>query len=308
VRGILQMVAATVLFVGMNATAKVLSAHLPAVEVVWARSAGHLLFIVSLLGPGHGWWRLFETNNLRLQIGRSVLQVSSQMLFFTAIGHVQLADATAVSFTAPLIVAALAGPILAERVGLGHWAAIGAGFVGTLIVLRPGGGMNPYLLLILGSSICYALYQLLTRRAAAFDRPETSVTYSALVGTILLSILVPFDWTTPSGASQWIGLAALGVLGGLGHYLVAHAFAAAAASIISPFHYVQLIWAAAVGYAVFGDVPSGFTWLGAVVIIASGLFIAMKEARGGLRRDPEGRSPGSRASGRDRDNPSGSRT
>jgi drug/metabolite transporter (DMT)-like permease len=279
VRGILQMVVATVLFVGMNAIAKVLSAHLPAVEVVWARSAGHLVFIVALLGPGHGGWRLFETNNLRLQISRSLLQVGSQMLFFTAIGHVPLADATTVSFTAPLIVAVLAGPMLRERVGVSHWAAIGAGFAGALVVIRPGGGMNSYLLLILGSSICYALYQLLTRRVAAFDRPETSVTYSALVGTVLLSILVPFGWTTPSGAAQWAGLAALGILGALGHYLVARALAVAAASIISPFHYVQLIWAAAVGYAVFGDVPSGWMWLGATVIIASGLSIAVKEAR-----------------------------
>jgi drug/metabolite transporter (DMT)-like permease len=278
-RGILPMIAATVLFVCMNAIAKVLSAHLPAVEVVWARTAGHLMFIVALLGPGHGWWRLFETNHFRLQIARSLLQVSSQMLFFTAIGHVQLADATAVSFTAPFVVAALAPPILGERVGPSHWAAIGAGFAGALIVIRPGGGTSSYLLLILGSSVCYALYQLLTRRVAAFDRPETSVTYSALLGSILLSILVPFDWTTPSGPAQWAGLAALGILGGLGHYLVAHALAAAAASIVSPFHYVQLIWAAGLGYVVFGDVPSGFTWLGAVVIIASGLFIAVTQVR-----------------------------
>jgi drug/metabolite transporter (DMT)-like permease len=279
VRGIVQMMGATVMFVCMNATAKVLSASLPAVEIVWARSAGHLVFIVALLGPRHGFWRLFETNDLRLQIGRSVLQVSSQMLFFTAIGHVQLADATTVSFTAPLIVAALAGPLLGERVGPVHWAAIGAGFLGALIVIRPGGRMNPSLLLILGSSVCYALYQILTRRASAFDSPRTSATYSALVGTILLTLLVPFHWTTPRGVAPWLGLAALGVLGALGHYLVAHAFAAAAASIISPFHYVQLLWAAVVGYVVFGDVPSVFTWLGAAVIVASGLFIAMKEGR-----------------------------
>ena len=123
------------------------------------------------------------------------------------------------------------------------------------------------------------MYQLLTRRVSAFDGPETSVTYSALVGTVVLSILVPFHWSTPTRPGQWAGLLALGILGGLGHYLVARALALAAASIISPFHYVQLVWAASVGYLVFGDVPSGFTWLGAAVIIGSGLFIAVKEAR-----------------------------
>lgn len=279
VRGIVQMVAATVLFVCMNAIAKGLSANLPAVEVVWARSAGHFVFIVALLGPVHGWARLFETGNFPLQIGRSLLQVGSQMLFFSAIGHVQLADATTVSFTAPFVVAAFAGPMLKERVGVSHWVAIGAGFAGALIVIRPGASMSSYLLLILGSSVCYAFYQLLTRRVAAYDRPEASVTYSALVGTILLSLLVPFNWTTPDGASQWLGLAALGLLGAIGHYLVAHALTVAAASIISPFHYVQLIWAAAAGYLVFGDVPSAWTWLGAAVIIGSGLAIAVEQAR-----------------------------
>lgn len=273
------MVAATVLFVSMNSIAKVLSHDLPSVEIVWARSAGHLLFMVALLAPRHGVGRLFETKSLGLQFGRSLLQVSSQLFFFTAIGHVQLADATAVSFTAPFIVAALAGPMLGERVGARHWAAIAAGFAGALIVIRPGGGMNAYLPLILGSSACYALYQLLTRRVAAFDGPQTSVTYSALVGTVLLSLAVPFEWTTPRGLGQWAGLVALGILGGLGHYLVAHALAVAAASIISPFHYVQLIWAAAVGYLVFGDVPSAWTWVGAVIIIASGLYIALSHRR-----------------------------
>jgi drug/metabolite transporter (DMT)-like permease len=278
VRGIVQMVAATVLFVTMNSIAKVLTADLPALEVVWARSAGHLVFVVALLGPRYG-GRLFETKHVRLQMGRSLLQVASQMMFFSGIGHVELADATAVSFMAPFVVAALAGPLLGERVGRGHWAAIAAGFAGALIVIRPGGDMNPHLLLILGSSICYALYQLLTRRVSAFDGPETSVTYSALVGTVLLSVLVPFHWSPPAGAGQWAGLGALGILGGLGHYLVARAFALAPASVISPFHYVQLLWAAAVGYVVFGDVPSAFTWLGAAVIIASGLAIAVTEAR-----------------------------
>lgn len=170
------MVAATVLFVCMNATAKALSAHLPAVEVVWARSAGHFVFILALLGPVHGWARLFETGNFRLQIGRTLLQVSSQMLFFSAIGHVQLADATTVSFTAPFVVAALAGPMLKERVGVGHWIAIGAGFAGALIVIRPGAGVSSSLLLILGSSVCRpsTTYSSSGRRRSATSCSATS--------------------------------------------------------------------------------------------------------------------------------------
>jgi hypothetical protein len=166
-----------------------------------------------------------------------------------------------VGFTAPFIVALLAGPVLGERVGLGHWLAIAAGFCGALIVIRPtGGGANLYALLILGSAACYAVYQLLTRRVAGIDPPETSVTYSALMGTVVLSLLVPFFWRTPAGLLHWVLFVALGLFGGLGHYFVARGFLWGPASICRPCT-LQLIWATAIGYLVFGHVPA-FPWLG----------------------------------------------
>jgi drug/metabolite transporter (DMT)-like permease len=193
---------------------------------------------------------------------------------------VPVADATAVSFTSPLLVAVLAAPVLGERVGVAQWVSIAVGFTGALIVIRPTGeGASPYAFLVLGSAVCYALYQLLTRRVAGVDAPETSVTYSALAGTLVLSTLVPFVWQTPGQLSHWFMLAMLGLLGAAGHYCVARALLWAPASIISPFHYVQLIWAAALGYLVFGDVPSGWTWLGAAIIAGSGLSIVVRETR-----------------------------
>lgn len=271
---------ATVLFVTMNAGVKSLSAHLPTVELIWARNLGHFLFITAIFAPGHGGWRLFETHKPLLQLARSLLLISSTSFFFTALAYVPLADATAVSFTAPIIVAALAGPALGERVSLGHWVAIGAGFGGALIILRPGSeAANPYALLVLGSAACYAGYQLLTRYVAGFDTPETSVAYSALVGTAVFTAIVPFFWKTPERLVHWLILSALGVLGGLGHYCVARAFVRGPASTISPFHYIQLVWAAVAGYLLFGDVPSLWTWGGAAVIVASGLRIALREAR-----------------------------
>jgi drug/metabolite transporter (DMT)-like permease len=282
VRGILYIIGATVMFVWMNAGVKLLSPHLPMVELIWARSLGHLVFIIAIFAPGHGGWRLFSTRKPAVQVSRSLLLISSTSFFFTALGRVPLADATAVSFTAPIIVAALAGPVLGERVGLRHWAAIGAGFCGALIVIRPGSeGANPYALLVLGSASCYAGYQILTRRVAGFDPPETSVAYSALVGTLVFSGVVPFFWRTPDRFAHWLVLSLLGVLGGLGHYCVARAFLWGAASIISPFHYVQLVWAAVVGYLVFGDVPSLWTWVGAAIIVTSGFSIALQETRRG---------------------------
>jgi drug/metabolite transporter (DMT)-like permease len=279
-RGVFFIVAATLLFVCMNTAVKLLSPSLSTVQLLWSRSLGHSLFIVALFAPAFG-WRLVLTRKPGIQLTRSLMLLTSSTFFFSAIGHVPLADATAVSFTAPFIVALLAGPILGERVGLGHWLAIGAGFGGALIVIRPaGGGANAYALLVLGSAACYAVYQLLTRRVAGVDPPETSVTYSALIGTVVLCMLVPFFWRSPTGVLDGLMFSGLGLFGGLGHYFVARGFLWGPASILSPIHYVQLLWAAAMGYLVFDHVPSGWTWLGASVIIASGLWIAW---RGGHR-------------------------
>jgi drug/metabolite transporter (DMT)-like permease len=277
-RGIGFVILATALYVCMNTGVKYLSPYLPTVELLWARSIGHLLFIVALFAPTHGGWRLFVTRKPGLQLLRSLMLLTSSTFFFTAIARVPLADATAISFTSPFIVAVLAGPFLGERVGLAHWIAIAVGFGGALIVIRPGfGGANVYAFLVFGSAICYAVYQTLTRRVGAFDAPETSVTYSGLVGAVVLSAIVPFYWSTPQRLLHWVILAALGLLGGLGHYFVARGFLWGPASILSPFHYVQLVAAAALGYLVFGDVPGATTWIGAVIIIGSGLYIAWRE-------------------------------
>jgi drug/metabolite transporter (DMT)-like permease len=276
----------------MNVTVKVLIPHLPTLELIWARALGHLLVVFALFAPGHGGWRLLVTRRPAIQLGRSVLLLLSTSFFFTALGPVPLADATAVSFTSPLLVAALAFPVLGERVGLSQWGSIAVGFVGALIVIRPTGeGASPYAFLVVGSAVCYALYQLLTRRVAGVDAPETSVTYSALVATLVLSALVPFFWQTPQRLGHWLMLATLGLLGAVGHYCVARALLWAPASIVSPFHYVQLVWASALGYLVFGDVPSAWTWLGAAIIVASGLSIVVRETR--VAREPRAvREPG----------------
>jgi drug/metabolite transporter (DMT)-like permease len=280
IRGIGLVIVATLLFVVMNSGVKFLSPHLPAVQLIWARTLGHLVFVFALFAPTRGGWRILVTQRPGLQFARSLLLLASTSLFFTALGYVPLADATAISFTSPFLVAALAGPLLGERVTRAHWMAIGLGFVGALIVIRPTGeGTSPFAFVVLGSSGCYAIYQLLTRKVAGIDPPETSVTYSALVGTLLLSAVMPFFWLTPERLLHWLILGSLGLFGGLGHYCVARAFMRGPASILSPFHYVQLVWAATLGYVLFAHVPSAWTWVGAGVIVASGLQIAWQETR-----------------------------
>jgi drug/metabolite transporter (DMT)-like permease len=279
-RAIGSIVLATIFFVGMNTGVKVLSPHLPTVELIWVRTLGHLIFVVALFAPTHGGWRLLVTRQPGTQLTRSMLLLASTSLFFTALGFVPITEATAVSFTSPFIVAAVAGRVLHERVGVDHWVAIALGFIGALVVIRPGTeGANPYLALVLGSATCYAGYQVLTRRVASTDAPETSVVYSALLGTLILTAVVPFYWRIPTRPSHWLIVVSLGLLGGLGHYFVARALVCGAASIVAPFHYVQLIWAAVSGYLVFGDVPGGWTWLGAGIIVSSGLYVAWRGTR-----------------------------
>jgi drug/metabolite transporter (DMT)-like permease len=263
------------------------------VELIWARCTGQLVFMLCVFAPQHGGWRLFVTRRPRLQIGRSVVQLASTAMFITAIGNVALADATSISFLGPLIVAALSGPVLGERVSRLQWVAIAGGFGGALLIIRPTGTTtNLWALLILGSAVFYAGYQVLTRSVAGIDSPQTSVVYSALAGAVVLSLIVPFFWTTTSRHwLQWLVFASLGLVGGLGHYFVARAFAFGRAAVISPFHYVQLIWASVVGYVVFGHVPTAWTWLGAAIIIAGGLFIALLDAATPRYVDPAPAKP-----------------
>lgn len=280
-RGVAFMLGAAALFSVMNALVKLLSADFSSIQIIWARNIGHLAFVVALFAPRFG-RRLFVSRQPKVQIWRSLLQLCSTSCYFTAIAFIPLTEAASISFTAPLLVTALSVPFLGEQVGWRRWAAVGVGFAGALIVIRPGAGVVHWAaLLCLASAFCYACYQLLTRRAASFDRPETTVLYSAVVGTAVMSALAPFSWTAPATALNAALLVSLGMLGGLGHYFVAQAFRCGPASLISPFNYAQLLGAAGFGYLLFDHVPDGWTWLGAAVIVASGLYVAWRERRRG---------------------------
>jgi drug/metabolite transporter (DMT)-like permease len=235
--------------------------------------------VAAVFGPRHG-RRLFATQAPGAQLAQSVLLVGSTALNFAAIRYVDLATVTTINFTSPLLVALLAAPLLGERVGARRWAAILVGFAGVLVVLQPGAGAaRAAALLSLGTAACYALYQILARRLAATDAPETTIGYSALVGTIVTSVVVPLAWETPRSPLVVVLFASMGLTGGLGHYFVARAYVWAPASVVSPFNYVQLLGAAAAGYLVFGEVPGAGLWLGAALVVASGLAVVYGEQR-----------------------------
>ncbi len=277
-KGILYMLGAAVAFPIMNAMVKYLSRDYPIPELIWARNLGHLVFVVAMFAPGRG-VRLFATRHPGFQLGRSLMLLTSTSFFFTAISIIPLTEASAVSFTGPFMVAALSVPILHERVGAGRWAAIALGFAGALVVIRPGAGVVHWAsFLVLGSAVCYALYQVFTRIVGATDPPETSVSYSALVGTVAMGLIVPFFWKPPQDLLGLVLICLLGVFGGLGHYCVARALLWGPASVLSPFNYAQLVGAALLGYTVFGDAPAVTTWIGSAVIVASGLYLAFGES------------------------------
>lgn len=278
-RGILFMCAAAALFALMNAMVKVLSPQLSALQIVWARTLGHLIFIAALFIPKHG-FAILRSQRPGTQFYRSLLQVASTLLYFSALAYLSLAEATAIGFLAPLIVTLLAAPMLGEKILPARLAVVLLGFVGVLIIVRPGSDVFQWAsLLILASATCYATYQVLTRRVSGSDPAETSAIYSALLGSVLTSIAVPFVWTDPASLTQIAMLLALGVLGGLGHYCVACSVFNAPANIVSPFQYLQLFGAVVLGYWWFDSVPSVYTWAGAAIIIASGLFLGWSETR-----------------------------
>jgi drug/metabolite transporter (DMT)-like permease len=273
------MCAGVAMFPFMNAAVKLLGARYPVTEIVWARFTGHLVVMLMVFLPRYG-RRLLATRRPGVQIARSLLMLVSNMMFVVAIARVPLATASAIGFTSPLIVTALSVPLLHESVGIRRWSAVLIGFAGALLVIRPGSGLHdPAVLLLLLSSACYALYQIATRWVGLYDDAATGIVFSALLGSLAMSCALPFTFVLPRNLLDLALLCSLGLLGGAGHYLVIRAFQSGPAAVIAPLGYVELIGTTILGYLIFGNFPDLWTWVGAAIIIASGLYIALRERR-----------------------------
>lgn len=279
--GILFICLAGLIFPMMNGVAKTLGADYSTLQVSWARAFGHVVFMLAAFLPRHG-LGLLRTKRPRLQIARSGTLFLSNLCFFYAVTFIPIPQAAAISMTAPLIVALLAWPMLGERTTLGRVVALGIGFAGVLIVIRPGTAVFHWAsLFVLASASCYGLYQILTRIIAAADPPETSTVYSSVVGAFGIMLALPFVWETPTSLFDIALFCSLGVLGALGHYCVAAALGYAPANVVSPFQYFQLLGSVAVGWYVFGDLPDALTWAGAAIVVVSGLYIGWSQTRRG---------------------------
>lgn len=277
--GIFFVCFAGTLFPVMNAFAKALGSNYSPLQISWARFFGHVVFLLIMFLPRRGIRMLF-TRRPALQLTRSAIQLASNVLFTIAIFHQPIADAAAIGMMGPLIVAILAWPMLGERTTPSRVAAVAVGFIGVLIVIRPGGAVFHWsALLLLGSSTCYALYQIFTRKVANIDPPETTTVYSSMVGAFGMLLVLPFVWKAPQTFWHLFFFCGLGVLGGIGHYFVVRALAYAPANIVSPFQYFQLIGSVIVGYLWFGNFPDAFTWLGSAVIVGAGLYVGWSQTR-----------------------------
>lgn len=279
--GIALMCGAVALFACLDTTAKYLNTQMDSLQVAWARytSAFVLTLIVSnpLTHPD-----LLRTRSPKLQITRSLLLVGSTALNFMALRWLQLDEALSIIFTFPFLVAIISGPILGEWFGWRRWAAIGFGFVGVLLITRPGlGGMHPAAFITLGATICYSLYAVITRIVSRVDSNQTSLFYANFIGALVMLPVIPFVWRPPAD----LGIAALlmmtGALGSTGHYFLIAGHKLAPASALAPYVYTQLIWVIILGYLVFGQVPNNWTIAGATIVIASGLYLLNRERKMG---------------------------
>ena len=272
------MILAVMLFTVMDTIGKLLSAHQPVQQVVWGRYFFQFAWML-LLVPYYGLGGLLRTAHPGIQVTRGLLVALATICFFTALSLVPMAEAYTISFAAPFIVTILSIPFLGERVGWRRWTAIGVGFLGVLVVIRPGFGVVHWALLLpLVTATCFASYQILTRKVGARsgEHPVAMLFYMALAGTAVMSMLVPFHWQ-PLDATAWAGMVAMGALAAVGHMLLIRALALASAVTLSPFIYTQLIWAIIFGYVLFGEVPDGWMLLGSAIIVGSGLFVFYRE-------------------------------
>jgi drug/metabolite transporter (DMT)-like permease len=271
--GVWLMIAATLIFALQDGISRHLVGQYNVFMVVMVRYWFFALFVVALAARASGGLRAaVRTRRPVLQIFRGVLLVAEVCVMVLAFVKLGLIESHAVFICYPLLIAALSGPVLGEKVGWRRWAAIGVGFVGVLIILRPGFGVfTPLALLPLLSAFMFALYGLLTRLASAEDATSVSFFWTGVAGAVAITPFGLWHWQAMQPA-DWGWMAALCGTAALGHWLLIRAYAVAEASAIQPFAYLQLVWVALLGISVFGEVLRLNVALGGALVMGAGLF------------------------------------
>ncbi len=278
-RGIGLMCVALVLFSALDATAKYIATRsgLPVSQVTWLRFMSQFVLVVLTFGvlavP-----RLLYSRKWMHQTVRSFLMLGSTMFNFLALKTLRLDQTLTIGFLAPFIVALLAGPFLGEWIRWRRMLAIIVGFCGILVVVRPGYATFEIGMIFAAlGTLCYAVFMLLTRYLTRFDPPEVTIFYSMLAGVFVMAPFAIAEWIWPADAFTWALLLSTGLWGGLGHYIFILAYRHAPASTLAPFIYFGLITHTALGYLIFGQLPDGWTIAGAMIVIASGVYLVHRE-------------------------------
>lgn len=277
-RGLVLMLTGFFVFAAVDTIAKFLTTELHPLQVVRTRQLG--LLAIALVLVARSGLRVLSTRRPALQIARGALAVGSAASFIFAVSRVPLADAIAVSFVAPFVVTVLGALVLREPVGIHRWTAVVIGLLATLIVIRPGlGVIHPAMFLVVLAATLFAFRQVLSRVIMAHDSTATTVAYTALTGSALLTLALPFICTMPTSPRTYVLLVAVAGLAGLGEYLLIRALEIAQAVVVAPMQYTLIIWSTMYGYLVFGQFPDGWTWVGTAIIIATGLHTMNRERR-----------------------------
>ena len=266
---------ASLCFIAMHTFIKSVRGEVPIGVILWSQYAIHFALFSVLFAPRIP--NMLSSGMMGLQILRALMLLAAICGFFIAVGLMQLADAIAIGFVAPLMITALSVVVLKEKVTSGHWVAIVVGFMGVLIIVQPGGGLFNWTALVpLGAAVAVAIYQTLTRPISQSIGPTTMLFNATLIGLVASSIALPFFWEAPDTEAMLYLLAAA-CLGSMAHFSLIKAYQWAPASVVAPFSYIELIYASALGFAVFGDIPDLPTLLGGAIIAASGLYLIKRQ-------------------------------
>jgi drug/metabolite transporter (DMT)-like permease len=275
--GIALITVTTLMFAVLDTSAKWLVQSLPVLQVVWLRFVLHTFLTTAIFMPSMG-VSLFKINNPRLQLLRGVMLALMTGLNFFALQYLQLAETGAVQFSVPSLIALISAWLLHERLDAKRWAAICIGFVGVLVIIRPGShGFHPAIFLSIMNALLYAAFNLMTRRLASSDHPISTQLASAAVPSLLLAPFAIWFWQAPDGWFMWGVILLTGLTGGLGHTASALAHRYATAAVLGPFLYQQIIYMAIGGWLVFGQIPDSAVVLGAVIVVCSGLYLLWRE-------------------------------
>jgi drug/metabolite transporter (DMT)-like permease len=276
--GIALILVTLLLFVAMDTLVKDLVQRNPPPVLIWLRFLVHMIVAVAIMLAVPRFRPFIRSKAPGRQVVRSALLMTTTTTFFFGLMYLKLADLVILTQAAPLMVVVLSVVLLGEKVGPRRWLGVLVGFAGVVIILKPGFGFEWASLFGIASAVIYAIYQIMTRSLSGADHTMTTFFYTASVGAVVMAAVAPFFWQTPTWTDALLMLLP-GVFGGTGHLLLIMAFARSEASLLAPYFYTVIIWATLLGWAVFGEVPDVFTFVGAGLIVAAGFYVWHRERR-----------------------------